>query len=135
MFRIREGSRRWREGSVSLTVKDGRIETTYFRTGAFTQAVRSCRIRRSLKSYQVLNRRLRASGYLGCHDGPASLIRDLYYAKPGTTSVSFHGTNRAGFEDAVRFRCRITGRRGRYTARCANKLGDRFIHSYTLRRR
>ncbi len=134
-FRFKDGAR-WRHGDMSFKLVDDYLTVDYFGSSTFTKALKTCHIRRNLKGYdpQILDRHLRADGYVSCHDGSASMIRDVHYLKPGIGRVGFHGTNRAGFEDAVAFRCVIKARRGgRRTAKCANKLGDRFIYSYIQR--
>jgi len=84
----------------------------------------------ALRADGVFGRRLRAGGWVGCRD---NLIGDLHRLKPGVRRVSLHGTNRAGFEDAVRFRCVLRARSGgRRSATCANDLGDRFIYRFRL---
>lgn len=61
------------------------------------------------------------------------MIRDLHRLKPGVRRVSFHGTNRAGFEDAVSFRCVLRALSGgRRSATCANSLSDRFVYKFRL---
>jgi hypothetical protein len=92
-------------------------------------------------------RRLRASGSLGkpCSAlvGSAGMGGDLEsevarrYPRPMPKHYTAyeHGTNRAGFQDEAVYPCRVTKRAKRYTFRCANKLGDRFIYSFTVTRR
>lgn len=138
-FRFAVGNGVFRHGVVRLEERVESLHTEYFSVGQrFSQKLRTCRIRRHLRTFtpRILNRSLRASGYVGCSDNSASLIRDLHGLRPGVRTVAFHGTNRAGFEDAVRFRCRLTGRSGgRRTATCANRLGDRFVYRFTVARR
>lgn len=134
-FRIRAGSR-WRHGSALMVENEGDIEPVQFSSSTFSKPLRTCRKLRTLRGEGVYARRLRAGGWVGCQDNSASLIRDLHRLRPGIVRVSFHGTNRAGFQDAVRFRCRLRARSGgRRTATCANALDDRFIYSFRLRRR
>jgi hypothetical protein len=134
-FRLPAGSKT-REGSALLKLVDGDFVVDYFSVGKpFGKELRTCRIRRALRSYTppVVDRSLRAGGYVGCYDGAASMIRDLHYAKPGRTRVGFHGTNRAGFEAAVRFNCTLRARPGGgRTATCANSFGDRFVYRYRV---
>ena len=134
-FRFKDGAK-WRHGSMSFKLIDEYLNVDYFSSGTFTKALKTCHIRRNLKGYdpQILDRRLRADGYVSCYDGSASMIRDVHHLKPGVGRVGFHGTNRAGFEDAVAFRCVVKARiGGRRTANCANKLGDRFIYTFIQR--
>jgi hypothetical protein len=136
-FRFKDGAR-WRAGAMTFKLVDQYLTVDQFDSATFTRTLKTCHIRRNLRSLnpQVLNRRLRADGWVTCFDGPISMVRDLHgpFARNRRiVSVGFHGTNHAGFEDADLFRCRVTVRNGRHRATCANKLGDRFIYSFTLR--
>lgn len=134
-FRFKDGTR-WRHGSMSFKLVHGFLVVGYFGSSTFTKTLRTCHIRRDLKGYapQILDRHLRADGFVSCYDGAATMVRDVHYLKPGVGRVGFHGTNRAGFEAADAFRCVVKARSGgRRTARCANRLGDRFIYSYVTR--
>jgi hypothetical protein len=132
-FRFRDGAR-WAHGSatVKLVYADLKVRqpSIYAR---FSKRMVSCRRLRDLRRYGIVDRRLTADGWIGCHDNPASMIRDLHYLRPGIRRIAFHGTNRAGFEDAILFRCVLRARaRGRRTARCSNRLGDRFTYSWRV---
>jgi hypothetical protein len=134
-FRFKDGAK-WRHGSMSFKLVNGYLDVDYFGSNTFIKTLRTCHIRRNLKGYapEILDRHLRADGFVSCYDGAATMIRDVHYLKPGVGRVGFHGTNRAGFEAADAFRCVVRARSGgRRTARCANGLGDRFIYSYITR--
>jgi len=131
-FRFRIGNR-WRHGSVLVSEEQGDVVIASFSSATFAKPMRACRALRTLRAQGVFQRRLRAGGFVGCQDNSASMIRDLHRLKPGVRRVGFHGTNRAGFEDAVTFRCVLRARTGgRRTATCGNALGDRFVYRFRL---
>jgi hypothetical protein len=53
---------------------------------------------------------------------------------PSIETVGFHGTNLAGFEDMATFRCRISRVGAENSFDCRNRLGDRFVYSFTVSR-
>jgi hypothetical protein len=135
-FQFRQGAR-YRGGGASVNLIQGQLVVSDLGSTTYTKTLRACSIRPDLRRYDVLNRRLAVSGMLRsrsgrCYDNSAAMWRDLHGKRPGIRRVGLHGTNRAGFEARVVFRCRLTQNGHRYTARCANRLGDKFRYSYTL---
>lgn len=123
---------RTRTGQFLVRIKANEFVATNASLGTFIKRMRTCKPLKDLKGERIAHRRLRAGGLVGCRtDGPASLIRDLHRTGAGRRTVSFHGTNRAGFEEQVRFRCKVKRRGSRYSASCANALDDRFSYKFT----
>lgn len=132
-FEFRWGRGTYRIGSVSFIVLGGRPESNYESRGAtITKRLRRCRrfADLPLANARAVDRQLWSSDLVGCLDNGASMVRDLHYYR--TPYVGFHGTNRAGFEDQVRFRCRRSRDGSRHVARCRNRLGDGFVYRWRL---
>ncbi len=147
-FEFRESGKTFRGGSGTAVLQSGVPVLTNFSSRAYTKRLRSCRIAPTkggcVNGVRLTGRKLRAAESLGspCRwlVGGASMAQDLEsevarrYPRPMPSryTVGLHGTNRAGFDDSVRFPCRVTRRGARYTFRCRNRLGDVFVHAFTV---
>jgi hypothetical protein len=133
-FRFKDGAQ-WRHGSMLFKLVDDYLVAYGFRSFTFTKALKTCHLR-DLKGYGISDRHLRADGFVSCGDNPASMVRDVHSLKPGHGRVAIHGTGSGAFPEANSFRCVVKARSGgRRSATCANQLGDRFVYSFTTRKR
>jgi hypothetical protein len=133
-FEFRDHGALFRGGGYVAALVYGTVETRDLSSFTYSKRLRRCRPLRSLtrSDPMVLDRTLSASGFVGCRDDGASMIRDLHGLRPGLHRVGLHGTNRLGFEAQATFRCRLGRRASRFTAVCENRLGDGFRYAYTL---
>lgn len=141
---------RYRSGWTRALILGGRYDvTSHLHVGKpYRKTLRSCPIarnKRSLNGAELVGRRLRYGGGLGSRRtcwqlvGSAGMATDLEYPAvrgrlPRRVRAYEHGTNRAGFQDRAVFPCRTRRAGRRYTFDCRNRLGDRFIYSFTVRR-
>lgn len=143
----------YRGGTTQVVLVSGQLDaTSYLRSRTYTKTMQNCHIPTTKTGWvngaYLTDRTLRNSASLGdqrgCKQlvGPAGMAADLEYPvvtrpSPSLRSVVAytHGTNTAGFGDQTRYPCRATRQGTRYHFDCKNLLGDRFIYSFTLRRR
>jgi hypothetical protein len=151
-FEFSLGNGRYRGGYTTAILVSGVLDaSSELRSRAYGKALSPCRgIPRTKRGWvngaYLTGRSLRNTDFLGrgrsCRGlvGGAGMAGDIEYLATRRrplrhVTVGLHGTNRLGFEDRARFPCRVRRSRNRYAVACANKLGDRFVYRFVVRRR
>lgn len=133
-FRFRERPGSDRAGTVVLDLVAGVLEPR--------KAVHSTQISTRLarcgglvdlrdRDPLIVDRELRATEMVGCGSLAATLIRGFPRMGSGVHTLVADGERFASFGDLARFRCTLSRSAARWTARCANKLGDGFVYGYS----
>jgi hypothetical protein len=139
----------FRTGQPSMLLISGLFVPDYMKAFSYRKALSVCPIPRTVGGWvngaSISGRRLVAGGLFGnrrhCRQmaGPAGMLSDIDYDASQQAvralahlKVGFHGTNLAGFEKQVAFTCKFRASGLNYRFDCANKLGDRFVYSFTL---
>jgi hypothetical protein len=151
-FEFSLGNGRYRGGHAQVILVSGMLDaSSELHSKTYRKVLSACRgvaptKRGWVNGAYLTNRSLRSSEFLGrgsaCRGllGGAGMASDIEYLATRRrplkrVTVGLHGTNRAGFQDRARFPCRVRRSGSRYSVACANKLGDRFVYRFVVRRR
>ena len=140
-----------RARAVSVPLISGRVtdQIEDLKSRPYRKRVRACPIASRkggwVNGTSLTNRKLRASESLGkgkaCRSlvGGAGMAQDLHSSLAALgkvdRTVSFHGTNMAGFADIALFRCQVDRSGNHYSFDCRNRRHDRFVYSFTVNRK
>lgn len=145
-FQFSLGEGRWRQGELIIEAlpRDGGLVIGDPRpTYIVGKRLRRCGAHSinapSALGRSVINRRLWASGAVGCPPR-YELIGDIDYEMtraflqtPRTVTAYMRGTNTAGLGAIRVFRCAVERQpNARYRAACRNEFGDRYVYSFSL---
>ena len=147
-FELRQSGGRYVGGSFAVALVRGKLKIRYPWTLRYTKTLRRCHVKRTASGWvngvHLDGRKLRSSRMAGCDslmvgDIDAEIARIWPRTLGRKHTVAFHGTNRAGFQDRVRFTCkvrsRLHGSARRYKLRCENRLHDKFTYAFSATRR